>query len=87
MQTSFYAGTAGNTSPVRGDDTSSAGGGARAGDELRACGRSLLPARDGAGYSTYSDSASCEAAGKANPQGRNWQCVASAGSYDLYLWF
>lgn len=40
-------------------------------------------------YATYPDYASCVAAGKANPQGRNWQCIVSArpGVFDLYLWF
>jgi hypothetical protein len=38
-------------------------------------------------YGTYPDSASCEAAGVANSQGRKWKCVAQAGAYDLHILF
>jgi hypothetical protein len=38
-------------------------------------------------YNTYPSHASCIAAGKANPQGKDWRCLKSAQSdaFDLYL--
>jgi hypothetical protein len=38
-------------------------------------------------YGTYDDSATCEAEGARNSQGRSWKCVAQAGKYELYILF